>query len=674
MPPPATTAKLDPRDPTWNPARWLPTTRDELDARGWDEVDVILVTGDAYVDHPSFGAAVVGRIIEREGFRVAVLPQPNWRDDLRDFKKLGRPRLFFGVTAGCMDSMVNRYTAGRRLRSDDAYTPDGAPGFRPDYAVTTYTRILKQLWPDVPVMIGGIEASLRRVTHYDYWSDQLRPTVLAESGADILVYGMGELPLIEMLKLLAKGVPFSSLKTIAQTAVLLPEGAPLPKNANWEDLRLASHEECLADRARYAANFKQVETESNRVKARRLLQDTGGRTLVVNPPYPTMTEKQMDRSFDLPFTRLPHPRYRKRGPIPAYEMIRHSINLHRGCFGGCSFCTISAHQGKFVASRSKESILREVEAVKQMPDFHGTITDLGGPSANMYRMKGKEQWICNECIRPSCMWPSMCANLDTNHTALLEVYKAVRETPGVKHAFVTSGLRYDLFLHPKKSPEVAKSHERYMEELIAHHVSGRLKVAPEHTSDSVLRVMRKPSFALFREFLKRFDEIKQKVGKPQLQMIPYFISSHPASRPEDMADLAAQTKELGFKLEQVQDFTPTPMTVATEIYATGVHPYDGKPVPVARTREEKEAQRSFFFWYKPEFREAVRASLQRFGLERFIKPLLGDAGRPVAGPRRPDERVITTDKAGFARNGPELDEAPGPGADRPTRHRRSDRR
>lgn len=653
MPPPATTIRSDLRDPTWNPARWLPTTRDELAVRGWDEVDVILVTGDAYVDHPSFGAAVVGRIIEREGLRVAVLPQPNWRDDLRDFKKLGRPRLFFGVTAGCMDSMVNRYTAGRRLRSDDAYTPDGAPGFRPDYAATTYTRILKQLYPDVPVMLGGIEASLRRVSHFDYWSDTIRPTVLAESGADLLVYGMGELPLVEMVRLLAKGVPFSSLRTIPQTALLLAEGAPLPKNANWEDLRLHSHEECLADRRLYAANFKQVETESNRVKARRLLQDVGARTLVVNPPYPTMTEAQMDRSFDLPFTRLPHPRYRKRGPIPAYEMIKHSINLHRGCFGGCSFCTISAHQGKFVASRSKESILREVEAVKAMPDFHGTITDLGGPSANMYRMKGREQWICDACIRPSCIWPQICPNLDTDHTALLDIYKAVRETPGVKHAFVTSGLRYDLFLHAKKSPAVAHSHERFMEELIAHHVSGRLKVAPEHTSDTVLKVMRKPSFALFREFLKRFDAIKGKVGKPQLQLIPYFISSHPASRPEDMADLAAQTKELGFKLEQVQDFTPTPMTVATEIYATGVHPYDGQSVPVARTREEKEAQRSFFFWYKPEFREAVRASLRRCGLERFIQPLLGDAGRSH-GAGRPDEIVTTTDAAGYARNGPEL--------------------
>ncbi len=616
---------LPARDPIWDASRWLPISRDELDARGWDQVDVILVSGDAYVDHPSFGSSAVARIIEREGFRVAILPQPNWRDDLRDFKKLGTPKLFFGVTAGCMDSMINRYTAARKPRSEDAYTPDGAPGFRPDYAVTTYTKILKQLYPDVPVMIGGIEASLRRVTHYDYWSDTLKPGILAESGADLLVYGMGELPLIEMLRLLKRGVPFSSLKTIAQTAVLLSPGAPVPKNANWDDHILYSHDECLADRKLYATNFKQIETESNRVKARRLLQLTGDRMLVINPPFPTMSEEQIDRSFALPFTRMPHPRYRKRGPIPAYEMIKHSINMHRGCFGGCSFCTISAHQGKFVASRSKESILREVEAVKAMPDFHGTITDLGGPSANMYKMKGKEQWICDECVRPSCMWPAMCPNLDTDHNALLDIYKSVRETPGVKHAFVTSGLRYDLFLHEKKTPEVAKSHEHFINELVQHHVSGRLKVAPEHTSDDVLRVMRKPSFKLFRKFKDKFDAAKKKFGKEQLQMIPYFISSHPGSAPKDMADLALQTKDLGFKLEQVQDFTPTPMTVATEIYATGVHPYDGKPVPCAHTPEEKQEQRSFFFWYKPEMKGALRASLYKLGLEEFAAKLLGSS-------------------------------------------------
>ncbi len=615
-------------EPVWDPRRWLPTTREEVVARGWDELDVILVSGDAYVDHPAFGAAVIARLLEREGLRVAILAQPNWRDDLRDFKKLGAPRLFFGVTSGCMDSMVNRYTAAKKPRSEDAYTPGGAHGFRPDYATTVYTRILKELFPETPVMIGGIEASLRRVTHYDYWADRLFPSILADSGADLLVYGMGELPLKEAVRLLGRGVPFASLRTIPQTAVLLPPGAKPPKNEKWTDLELHAHEECLADRERYARNFKVVETESNRVKAGRLLQRVGDRTLVVNPPFPTMSEEQIDGSFDLPYTRLPHPKYRKRGPIPAYEMIKHSINMHRGCFGGCSFCTISAHQGKFVASRSKASILREVESIKQMPDFRGTISDLGGPSGNMYRMKGKQQWICDECIRPSCIWPDVCRNLDTDHTPLLEIYEAVRNTEGVKHAHVASGIRYDLFLHDNGvTPEVKEGHERYIRELAAHHVPGRLKVAPEHTSDHVLRVMRKPGFALFHKFKEKFEAAAALAGKPKIPVVPYFISSHPGSRPEDMAELALKTKDLGFRLEQVQDFTPTPMTVATEIYATGMHPYDGAEVCVARTPVEKETQRSFFFWYKPEMRKALRASMAKLGLSAMARRLLDEPRR-----------------------------------------------
>lgn len=618
-------AKIYSSEPVWNPARWLPTTADEVKARGWDQLDVILVSGDAYVDHPAFGTAVIARLLESEGLKVAVLPQPNWRDDLRDFKKLGAPRLFFGVTSGCMDSMVNRYTAARKPRSEDAYTPGGEVGFRPDYATVVYSRILKEIYPDVPVMIGGIEASLRRVTHFDYWSDSLKPSILADSGADLLVYGMGELPLKECVRLLKRGVPFSSLTTIAQTAVLLPPGKSAPKNANWDDHTLHTHESCLVDRDLYAQNFKAIETESNRVKARRLLQATGDRLLVVNPPYPTMSEKQIDASFDLPYTRLPHPKYRKRGPIPAYEMIKHSLNMHRGCFGGCSFCTISAHQGKFVASRSKESILREVESIKQMPDFRGTISDLGGPSGNMYKMKGKEQWICDECVRPSCIWPDVCRNLDTDHTALLDIYKSVRETEGIKHAYVASGIRYDLFLHDKgATPEVKASHEKYIEELAAHHVPGRIKVAPEHTSDHVLRIMRKPSFNLFYKFKEKFAAAAQKAGKPDMPVTPYFISSHPGSRPEDMADLALKTKDLGYRLEAVQDFTPTPMTVATEIYATGVHPIENRPVQVARTPDEKQEQRGFFFWYKPEMKKALRGTLHRLGLDDMAKRLLDE--------------------------------------------------
>ncbi|RXK54949.1 YgiQ family radical SAM protein [Oleiharenicola lentus] len=623
--PTPTSAKIYSHEPVWDAKRWLPTTADEVSARGWDYVDVVIVSGDAYVDHPAFGTAVIGRLLESEGLRVAILPQPNWRDDLRDFKKFGAPRLFFGVTAGCMDSMVNRYTAAKKLRSEDAYTPGGAHGFRPDYATTVYSQILKKLFPEVPVMIGGIEASLRRVTHFDYWSDTLKPSILAESGADLLVYGMGELPLRETVRLLKRGVPFASLTTIPQTAVLLPPGEDAPKNKNWDDYTLHSHEECQQDRALYSKNFKDIETESNRVKARRLLQPTGERLLVVNPPFPTMTEEQIDAAFDLPYTRLPHPKYRKRGPIPAYEMIKHSLNMHRGCFGGCSFCTISAHQGKFVASRSKASILREVESIKQMPDFRGTISDLGGPSANMYKMKGKEQWICDECVRPSCIWPDVCRNLDTDHTALLDIYESVRNTEGVKHAYVASGIRYDLFLHDKgTTPEVKASHEKYIEELAAHHVPGRIKVAPEHTSDHVLRVMRKPSFNLFYKFKEKFEKAAAKAGKPDMPVTPYFISSHPGSRPEDMADLALKTKDLGYRLEAVQDFTPTPMTVATEIYATGVHPYDGKPVACAHTPEEKQQQRSFFFWYKPEMKAALRSSMQRLGLDDLAARLLDE--------------------------------------------------
>jgi uncharacterized radical SAM protein YgiQ len=623
--PASASTKIYAHEPVWDAKRWLPTTADEVAARGWDYVDVVIVSGDAYVDHPAFGTAVIGRMLEAEGLRVAILPQPNWRDDLRDFKKFGAPQLFFGVTAGCMDSMVNRYTAAKKLRSEDAYTPGGEHGFRPDYATTTYCQVLKKIYPEVPIMIGGIEASLRRVTHFDYWSDTLKPSILAESGADLLVYGMGELPLKETVRLLKRGVPFASLTTIPQTAVLLPPGETAPKNKHWDDYTLHSHEECLGDRALYSKNFKDIETESNRVKARRLLQPTGDRLLVVNPPFPTMTEEQIDSSFDLPYTRLPHPKYRKRGPIPAYEMIKHSLNMHRGCFGGCSFCTISAHQGKFVASRSKASILREVESIKQMPDFRGTISDLGGPSANMYKMKGKEQWICDECVRPSCIWPDVCRNLDTDHTALLDIYESVRNTEGVKHAYVASGIRYDLFLHDKgTTPEVKASHEKYIEELAAHHVPGRIKVAPEHTSDHVLRVMRKPTFNLFYKFKEKFEQAAAKAGKPDMPVTPYFISSHPGSRPEDMAELALKTKDLGFRLEQVQDFTPTPMTVATEIYATGVHPYDGKPVACAHTPEEKQEQRSFFFWYKPEMKAALRSSMRRLGLDALAARLLDE--------------------------------------------------
>ena len=601
---------------------WLPLTMKEVKSRGWNEIDVVLISGDAYVDHPAFGTAVIGRIMEDEGFKVAIVSQPNWQDDLRDFKKFGRPKYFFGVTAGCMDSMVNHYTANKRLRSTDAYTPGGEAGFRPDYATVAYSKILKELYPDVPVLIGGIEASLRRVTHYDYWADKLFPSILVDSKADLLVYGMGDQPLREMLKLLKKGVPFSNLSTIKQIAFLQDKSEELPKNKNWETVALSSHEECLEDKIKYAANFKIVEVESNKLDARRITQDIADKRLIINPPYKTMTEKEIDRSFDLPYTRLPHPKYFKRGAIPAYDMIKFSINMHRGCFGGCSFCTISAHQGKFIASRSEKSILAEVDEVVAHPEFKGYISDLGGPSANMYRMKGKVQSICDRCSSPSCIHPVICSNLDTSHKPMTELYRKVDAHPGVKKAFVGSGIRYDLLVDDFNQNNEDNNHEEYIEQVITRHVSGRLKVAPEHTSDATLKVMRKPSFKYLHKFKEKYDQISEKHGLKQ-QLIPYFISSHPGCENEDMANLAVETKDMGFQLEQVQDFTPTPMTVATVIYYSGVHPYTLKPYKTVKDKEEKLNQRRFFFWYKRENHSYIRESLRKANRLDLADKLIG---------------------------------------------------
>lgn len=592
---------------------WLPTTKKEVELRGWDELDVIIFSGDAYVDHPSFGVAVIGRILEAEGLRVAIVPQPNWRDDLRDFKKLGRPRLFFGVSAGCMDSMVNKYTANKRLRSDDAYTPDARPDMRPEYPSIVYTQILKRLFPDVPVFLGGIEASMRRLTHYDYWQDRVRPSILVDSGADLLIYGMGEKPIVELTRRLMEGRP---LDNVPQTVYLTREVSPVEG-----DITLYSHEECLKDKKKEAANFRHIEEESNKYAAARILQKVGKQVVVVNPPYPPLTTEELDHSFDLPYTRLPHPKYKGKR-IPAYDMIKHSVNIHRGCFGGCAFCTISAHQGKFIMSRSKESILREVKAVMELPDFKGYLSDLGGPSANMYRMQGTNQELCRKCKRPSCIHPKVCPNLNTDHRPLLDIYHAVDALPGIKKSFIGSGVRYDLLLHESKDPKVNQSTREYTRELIARHVSGRLKVAPEHTSDRVLSVMRKPPFAQFETFKKIFDRINQEEGLRQ-QLIPYFISSHPGCHEEDMAELAVITKRLDFHLEQVQDFTPTPMTVSTEAWYTGYHPYTLEPVFSAKTQREKLAQRQFFFWYKPEERRNIVNELRRIGRSDLIDKLYG---------------------------------------------------
>jgi uncharacterized radical SAM protein YgiQ len=593
---------------------FLPTTLREVELRGWTELDVILFTGDAYVDHPSFGAAVIGRTLEAEGLRVAIVPQPNWRDDLRDFRKLGRPRLFFGVSAGAMDSMVNRYTAARRLRSDDAYTPDARADMRPELPSVVYTQILKSLYPDVPVVLGSIEASMRRLTHYDYWADRLRPGILVDSGADVLVYGMGEKPVVELAHRLAQGLPVDD---IPQTAHLCPAPpAPLP-----DDIVLASHEACLADKRRQAENFRNIEEQSNRYAAARILQAVGTHTIVVNPPYPPLTTAELDRTFDLPYTRLPHPKYRGKR-IPAYDMIKHSVNIHRGCFGGCAFCTISAHQGKFVTSRSRESILREVEAVTALPDFKGYLSDLGGPSAHMYAMSGRDSDKCRRCRRPSCIHPAVCPNLNTDHRPLLDLYRAVDALPAIKRSFVGSGVRYDLLLHRTGDAALDRGTDQYTRELITRHVSGRLKVAPEHTSARVLAVMRKPAYDHFEQFRRLFERIDAEAGLRQ-QLIPYFISGHPGCTEEDMAELAAITRRQGFHLEQVQDFTPTPMTLATEAWYTGLHPYTLQPLFSARTPQEKQAQRRFFFWYKPEERRAITAALRRLGRPDLIDRLYG---------------------------------------------------
>ncbi len=599
---------------------WLPTSKKEVEQLGWEEIDVILFTGDAYIDHPSFGAAVIGRVLEHEGLRVAIVPQPNWKDDLRDFKKLGRPKLFFAVTGGNMDSMVNHYTAGKRKRHNDAYTPGGRSGQRPDYATITYCKILRELYPDAPIVIGGIEASLRRLTHYDYWSDKLMPSILVDTKADLLFYGMGEKSIVEFAKLVKRGIPISSLTSIPQTVFLADENEDYATKKSWDELELASHETCLKDKKEFARNFMHIEEESNKMEAKKLVQRIGRQKIIVNPPWPTFKENEIDRIYDLPYTRLPHPRYHNKETIPAYEMIRHSINIHRGCFGGCTFCTISAHQGKFIASRSEKSVLKEVEKVTEMPDFKGYISDLGGPSANMYKMKGIHEEICRKCKRPSCIFPSICKNLDTNHKPMLDLYRKVRENPKIKKAFVGSGIRYDMILEKTQNEEVNQTNREYLREVIKNHVSGRLKVAPEHSSDEVLKFMRKPSFKLFEELNTEFEKINKEENLNQ-QLIPYFISSHPGSQSEDMADLAIKTKQMNFRLEQVQDFTPTPMTLATVVYYSGYHPYTMEKIYTAKNKHAKEKQRQFFFWYKNEFKNSIKKELERKGRFDLAKKL-----------------------------------------------------
>ncbi len=573
---------------------FLPASVDEMHQRGWEQADIILVSGDAYIDHPSFGTAILARIAERMGMRVAVLPQPNWRDDLRDFRKLGAPRLFFGVSAGSMDSMVNHYTALRRRRSDDAYTPGGRAGYRPDYASVVYTRILKDIYPDVPVVLGGVEASMRRFTHYDYWQDKVKPSVLAESGADLLLYGMAEQSWKMLIDLAGRGVPLNSLHNLPQSAFMAEGQKEIPAMKITAEKEIPSHESCLQSKKSFADAFRMIEEASNMMEPPRLIQSWGHKKIIVNPPVPPADEKVADETWDLPFTRLPHPRYTKKPPIPAYEMIRYSVNIHRGCFGGCSFCAINMHQGKFVQSRSQQSILNEVERVAQMPGFKGHITDLGGPSANMYKMEGIDKEICKKCKRPSCIYPSTCKNLNFDHHPLLELYEKASRISGVKKITIGSGVRYDMLLG--KTPQQEKNYalQPYIRKLLKHHVSGRLKVAPEHTSPHVLKLMRKPSFRGFEEFHKIFRDVCKKESLPW-QLIPYFISGHPGTLEQDMKDLSVLLNRLGYKPEQVQEFTPTPMTLATTMYYTGFDPYTGNKVAVTRGDLQKRRQKDYFF-------------------------------------------------------------------------------
>lgn len=607
---------------------WLPASKKEMDARGWQQADVIIFSGDAYIDHPSFGTAVVARWLEKLGLHVAVVPQPNWRDDLRDFRKLGVPKLFFAVTSGNMDSMVNHYTPARRLRSDDAYSPGGKAGFRPDYATTVYARILKQLFPDTPVVLGGIEASLRRFAHYDYWSDSLKPSILADTRADLLIYGMAEAPLTVLIQKLRDGVPFVQLTDIPQTARLTNDRAEIESLS--EAVVLHSFEVCTTSKKRFADNFCAIEEESNKVRARPIVEPVGSEWVIVNPPF-TPDSFDLDAVYELPFMRAPHPRYTSREAIPAFEMIRHSVNTHRGCFGGCSFCTISMHQGKFIVSRSPESVLREVRTIAQTPGFQGTITDLGGPSANMYRMKGRNAAICALCKRPSCIWPALCPNLNHDHGPLTALYEQASVVPGVRNLFIGSGVRYDMLFD--RNGKISADKALYAQRLITRHVSGRLKVAPEHSADKVLTTMRKPPFAMFLAFHRFFKDTVAK-HKQNLQLIPYLISGHPGSGIDEMGELAVRIKDLGLRPEQVQDFTPTPMTLSSVIFYTGFDPYTGEKIYTPRTVESKRAQKAFFFWYLPENSSLVRSLLAKAGRGDLIRKLFDSPVQNRARKRR----------------------------------------
>ena len=605
----------------YNIADWLPISLKEVKDRGWNELDVILISGDAYVDHPSFGIAVIGRILEREGYKVAILPQPNWSDDLRDFTKLGKPGLFFGITSGNMDSMVNHYTANKRIRSNDAYSINNQAGFRPDRAVTVYAGILRKLYPDSIIVAGGIEASLRRFAHYDYWDDTVKPGILHESGIDFLVFGNGEKPIIELAAKIKNRATTQELRQTPQVAYKVPSNETIPDWPGRNTISLSSFGESRKNKLSFAKDFRIIEEESNTLSSARIVQEHDDQKIVVNPPFDPATTQELDEFHNLPFTRLPHPRYWKKPVIPAFEMIRFSVNIHRGCFGGCAFCTISAHQGKHVSSRSLSSVVSEVENVVKMPGFKGYLSDIGGPSANMYGMEPYKKDICLKCRKPSCIYPSICKNLNISHKNLIDLYKKVRMIPGIKKAFVGSGVRYDLFINARNKED--NSLKEYPSELIRYHVSGRLKVAPEHTRDSVLKVIRKPGFEKFIELKKIFEHVNEKNNLKQ-ELIPYFISSHPGCTLEDMAELAAETRALNLRIEQVQDLTPTPMTLASTMFHTGLDPYSLQPIFVANSQSEKLLQRSFFFTDNSEDKQRIVSALKKINRDDLIPKIFGN--------------------------------------------------
>jgi uncharacterized radical SAM protein YgiQ len=615
----------------------LPMSRAEMEARGWTEVDVVFVTGDAYIDHPSFAMALLGRVLEAAGYKVAILSQPDWRS-AEPWRQFGRPRLFFGISAGNMDSMINHYTANKKVRNDDAYSPGGRIGLRPDRATLPYCQRAREAFPGVPVIAGGVEASLRRLAHYDYWSDTVRRSILLDAKADIVAYGMGEKNILEIARRLGEGQPVSCLRDLRGVAYALGGGEKLPetiaeslrpaseakRDGTFEYVRLPSFEEVAADKQAFAEATRLIHTHTNPFNAGVLVQSHAGREVVVNPPDFPLAQADMDRIYDLPFTRRPHPSYRE--SIPAFEMIKDSVTIMRGCFGGCTFCSITTHQGRIIQSRSQESVLREVKKLSADPEFKGVLSDVGGPTANMYRMRCTRPDVEAKCRRLSCVHPTVCKLLGTDHGPLVSLLKETRRQPGVRKVFVASGVRMDL---AQKSPE-------YLAEMAEHHVGGHLKVAPEHTSPEVLSLMKKPDIGDFEHFAKAFKKASERAGKPKQYLVPYFIASHPGSDLNAMIDLALFLKRNGYRPDQVQDFIPAPFDIATCMYHTGIDPMTKKPVRVAKGLRERKMQRALMQFFKPENYFEVRKALEEAGR----KDLIGSGCDALIPDRAPREAIL----------------------------------